>query len=204
VLLAGKPIEEWSRGERGRMISLVPQRENIRFDFTVTEYVLLGRAPHLPPLATPNREDREIAREALAAAGIERFASRSIATLSGGEYQLMLVARSLAQRPILLLLDEPASQLDPANDLRILRLLKTLAARGITVVYTSHNPQTAAVAADTIHFLEGGRFRGSGPPRQSLTARNLRGVYGVDFTVRWARGSAHISWDSMKDEQRRK
>ena len=197
VRLAGKPLGGWSRGERGRMMSLVPQRENIRFEFSVTDYVLLGRAPHLPPLAAPGREDREIAMEALEAAGIARLAGRSIATLSGGEYQLMLIARSLAQRPSLLLLDEPASQLDPANHLRVIRLLRKLAARGITVVYTSHNPQTAAVAADTIHLLKGGRFRFSGPPRKVLTAQNLRSVYGVDFRVGWARGTAHISWDSV-------
>ncbi len=165
VTLRGRPLESWSRRERGALMSLVPQRENVRFDFTVREYVLLGRAPHLRPLEAPGRSDEAIARAALEAAGITRLADRSIATLSGGEYQLMLIARSLAQQPALLLLDEPASQLDPANQLAVIRLLRRLRDRGITVLYTSHNPQTAAIAADAIHMLKAGRFAVSAPPR---------------------------------------
>ena len=197
ILLGGVPLGEVGRAERGRTMSLVPQRENVRFDFTVTEYVLLGRAPHLRPLAAPGPEDLEIAREAMEAAGISRLAERSIATLSGGEYQLMLVARSLAQRPSLLLLDEPASQLDPGNQLRIISLLRKLSARGITVVYTSHNPQAAAMAADTIHLLRDGRFRFSGQPRRVLTPANLKSVYGIEFKVGWLRGAARVDWEAF-------
>ena len=174
VLLRERPLGQWSRRERGTLMSLVPQRENVRFDFTVMEYVLLGRAPHLLPLEAPGRADEKVVRDALEAAGIARLADRSIATLSGGEYQLVLIARSLAQQPALLLLDEPASQLDPANQLAVIRLLRSLRARGITVLYTSHNPQAAAIAADTIHMLKGGRFAVSGPPRQVLTGANLQ------------------------------
>ena len=125
-----------------------------------------------------------------------RLADRSIATLSGGEYQLVLIARSLAQQPALLLLDEPASQLDPANQLAVIRLLRSLRARGITVLYTSHNPQAAAIAADTIHMLKGGRFAVSGPPRQVLTGANLRRVYGVPFHVTWHGSRPHVQWEA--------
>jgi iron complex transport system ATP-binding protein len=195
VTLKGRSLQDWSRRERGALMSLVPQRENVRFDFTVTEYVLLGRAPHLRPLEAPGRADEKIARDALEAAGIARLADRSIATLSGGEYQLMLIARSLAQQPALLLLDEPASQLDPAHQLAVIRLLQRLRGRGITVVYTSHNPQAAGIAADAIHMLKGGRFVVSAPPRQALTPANLRRVYGVPFRVRWDGAQPHVQWD---------
>lgn len=195
VLLLGRPLPSWGRQERARIMSLVPQRENVRFDFTVTDYVLLGRAPHLPALGTPGHADRALAREALRTAGIPDLADRSIATLSGGEYQLMLIARSLAQQATLLLLDEPASQLDPANRLRVTRLLARLAGRGITVVYTSHDPQAAAAAADTVHLLSKGRFAFSGSPRRTLTPEALRAVYGVPFRVAWTRQGPHVSWD---------
>lgn len=192
VLLHGWPLASWGRQERARRMSLVPQRENVRFDFSVTDYVLLGRAPHLPALGAPGPADLGTAREALRAAGIEELADRSIATLSGGEYQLMLVARSLAQQATVLLLDEPASQLDPANRLRVTRLLRRLADRGLAVVYTSHDPQAAAAAADTVHLLSRGRFAFSGAPRQVLTPDALRAVYGVPFRVRWTRRGPHV------------
>ena len=195
VLLNGRPLPSWSRQERARAMSLVPQRENVRFDFTVTDYVLLGRSPHLPALGAPGPADRAVARDALHTAGIAGLADRSIATLSGGEYQLMLIARSLAQQAALLLLDEPASQLDPANRLRVTGLMRRLADRGLAVVYTSHDPQAAAAAADTVHLLSKGRFAYSGSPRRVLTPEALRAVYGVPFRVAWTRRGPHVSWD---------
>jgi len=195
VLLRGRPLASWDRRERARFMSLVPQRENVRFDFAVADYVLLGRAPHLPTLGTPGRTDLAVVRDALRTAGIPALADRSIATLSGGEYQLMLVARSLAQQPALLLLDEPASQLDPANRVRVTGLLRRLADRGLSVVYTSHDPQAAAAAADTVHLLSKGRFAFSGTPRRTLTSEALRAVYGVPFRVAWTRRGPHVSWD---------
>jgi iron complex transport system ATP-binding protein len=196
VVLKTRALGQWSRRERGALMSLVPQHENVRFEFTVTEYVLLGRAPHLGPLESPGRSDERAVRDALEAAGIAPLADRSIATLSGGEYQLMLIARSLAQEPALLLLDEPASQLDPANQLVVIRLLKGLRARGITMLYTSHNPQAAAIAADSIHLLRNGRFAVSGPPREVLTGKNLQSVYGVPFRVKWDGDLPHIQWEA--------
>jgi len=195
VRLRGRPLAAWGRREQARAMSLVPQRENVRFDFSVTDYVLLGRSPHLPVLGVPGSGDLAITREALRTAGISALADRSIATLSGGEYQLMLVARSIAQQAALLLLDEPASQLDPANRVRVTALLRRLADRGMAVVYTSHDPQAAAAAADTVHLLSKGRFAFSGSPRRTLTSDALRAVYGVPFRVTWTRRGPHVSWD---------
>ncbi len=195
VLLHGLPLASWGRREQARVMSLVPQRENVRFDFTVTDYVLLGRSPHLPVLGVPGPGDLAIARDAMRTAGIIGLAGRSIATLSGGEYQLMLVARSLAQQATLLLLDEPASQLDPAHRQQVTGLLRRIADRGLAVVYTSHDPQAAAGAADTMHLLSKGRFAFSGTPRQTLTSESLRAVYGVPFRVAWTRWGPHVSWD---------
>ena len=176
-------------------MSLVPQRENIRFDFTVTEYVMLGRAPHLGTLASPGESDRRIALQALASTGIAALRERPVPTLSGGEYQLMLIARSLTQEPKLLLMDEPASQLDPANRVIITRMLKRLASSGIAVLFTSHDPQIAA-AADTVHLLKDGRFLHTGTPRETLTTRTLESVYGARFTVTWVGDSPHLGWQS--------
>jgi iron complex transport system ATP-binding protein len=196
VLLDGRSVGSLARGERGRLLSLVPQRENVRFDFRVLDYVLLGRAPHLAPLAQPGPADRVVAVRALAAAGISRLAARSITTLSGGEYQLMLIARSLAQEPAVLLLDEPASQLDPRHQRDVLGVLGRLAARGTAVLFTTHSPQLAAAAADTVHLLKAGRIVHSGAPRHVLTAAALQEVYGVRFTTRWTRGRFTCSFET--------
>jgi iron complex transport system ATP-binding protein len=188
VVIDGISVLEMSRAERGRRLSLVPQRENVRFDFQVLDYVLLGRAPRLRPLGAPGERDVKVAREALSAVGIRHLAGRSITTLSGGEYQLMLIARSLAQEPAILLLDEPGSHLDPRHQQGILRVLRTLSARGTSVLMTSHNPQSAAAVADTIHLMKAGRIAYAGRPREVLTAAALRAVYGVPFDVHWTRG----------------
>ena len=198
VLLDGTSIGAMGRSERGRRLGLVPQRENVRFDFRVLDYVLLGRAPHLRALQTPGPRDREIAAEAMRTCGIAALAARSITTLSGGEYQLMLIARSLAQEPSVLLLDEPGSHLDPGRRLLVMRTLKALARRGIAVLFTSHDPQGAAAAADTIYMMKGGRIRSSGAPRAVLSAAALRDVYGVPFSVRWSGGRFSCSFETVR------
>jgi iron complex transport system ATP-binding protein len=195
VLLDGLPLSQWSRRRRGMTMSLVPQRENLRFDFSVHEYVLLGRSPHLSPLALPGRADSAIVENALETVGLRRLAGRPVSALSGGEYRLMLVARSLSQEPSLLLLDEPAGHLDPANAMLIVRLLRKLRDKGVTILYTGHDPQTAAVSADTIHLMSEGRLRYSGRPREVLTEEALAEVYGVRPKIVWIGDGPHIRWD---------
>ncbi len=195
VTLEGIAIEDFCPRERGKRVSLVPQRENIRFDFSCLDYVLLGRSPYLPPLASPRREDFDIAGAALETAGILHLRDRSITELSGGEYELMLIARSLAQRPKLMLLDEPTSQLDPAHTITVLRVLKRLSGSGMTVLLTSHSPETAALIADEVYLLAGGRVAFRGRPREVLLPEKLEAVYGVPFEVRWVEGKPQFSWD---------
>jgi iron complex transport system ATP-binding protein len=187
VTLDGRPCASLGGAERGRLMSLVPQRENARFDFTVEDYALLGRAPYIPALGAPGSADRAAVARALREAGIAHLARRAITRLSGGEYQLMLIARSLAQEASILLLDEPASQLDPAHQARVLRLVRSLARRGIAVLFTSHSPQAAASIADTVHLLKRGRLMASGAPRAVLTGEHLTRLYGIAFTARWGR-----------------
>ena len=195
ISLDGVDLGEMSPRERGRSMSLVPQRENIRFEFSVEDYVLLGRAPYLPPLGLPGREDLLVARKSMEETGIDHLRKRPVTTLSGGEYQLMLIARSLSQKPRLLLLDEPTSQLDPAHRIEVLRKLKAMANLGITVVFTSHSPETASIVADEVLLLEKGRIRRSGPPSDVLNRHDLQAVYGVPFSISWVDGRPYFRWD---------
>jgi len=195
VILAGKPLSDYSPRKRGQAVSLVPQRENVRFNFSCLDYVMLGRAPYLSPLASPGRADVEIAREALDAAGIPHLENRQITAVSGGEYQLVLIARSLAQQPDILLLDEPTSQLDPAHRITVLRTLQKLSKRDISILLTSHSPETAALIADEVCLLKEGTIAYSGPAEEVLTDEILQSVYGVPFTVRWSEGKPQFIWD---------
>jgi len=162
---------------------MVAQTESIPFSFTVTDYVLLGRAPYLSPLGVPGLEDVRVAEEALARLGIEAMARRAIDTLSGGEQQLVVLARALAQQPRILLLDEPTAHLDLGNKGRVLRLVQEMVADGITAVFTTHEPDLVAAIADYVVLMRGGQTLAVGKMADVFTSQNLSQTYGVPVTV---------------------
>ncbi len=183
IWLAGRPLATYSRREAGRWLSWVPQDEIIPFDFTVLEYVLLGRAPYLNPLQMPTPEDIEEAQRALHQAGIAHLAKRTLPHLSGGERQLVLIARALAQHPRILLLDEPTAHLDLSRRGQILRLLRTLQAQGVTIILTTHDATLAADGAERVIILRQGRVEHAGPAQTILTDTILSQTYGVPVRV---------------------
>jgi iron complex transport system ATP-binding protein len=182
ILLGQRPRQQYARRELGRLIGLVAQDETIPFNFTVLEYVLLGRAPYLQILQTPGAEDVRVARRALAAVGMETMAERSVQTLSGGERQLVMIGRALAQQPRILLLDEPTSHLDLSNKGRVLQLVRRLADDGVTVVLTTHEPNLTAVA-DHLILMRHGQTLAAGPMGAVFTSANLSQTYDVPVTV---------------------
>jgi iron complex transport system ATP-binding protein len=183
IFLAGKDLTHVTRLELSRMIAFVPQSEYTAFDFTVLEYVLMGRAPHIRMLQMPTQEDLEQALEHMQSLGLTHLTRRSILELSAGERQLVLIARALAQEPKLLLLDEPTAHLDLSNKSRILAALSELAARGVTVVFTTHDPEAAASIAGHLVLMKEGKVLSSGALSSVLTAESLREAYGVPVRV---------------------
>jgi len=183
ILLRNKELSRYSRRLMGRMMSLVPQNERVRFDYTVLEYLLLGRAPYLGQLEMPQSEDVEIALRALELVGLTDLQHRSASKLSGGEHQLMMIARALVQEPEVLLLDEPTSQLDPGNRHRVVSLLKKLNREGITVLFTTHDPNLAAEIASHALLLKDGRVVETGSAETVLTGPHLSELYGVRMEV---------------------
>jgi iron complex transport system ATP-binding protein len=182
ILLEQRPRQHYARRELGRLIGLVAQDETSPFNFTVLEYVLLGRAPYLPILQTPGPEDSRIAQRALTTVGMETMAERSVQTLSGGEWQLVMIARALAQQPRILLLDEPTSHLDLSNKGCVLQLMRRLADDGVTVVFTTHEPNLTAVA-DYLILMRQGQTLAAGPMDLVFTSDNLSQTYDVPVTV---------------------
>lgn len=183
IRLEGKPQASYSRAQLSRLIGLVPQSEYIPFDFSVLEFVLLGRAPYLGPLEMPRAEDRAIALEALRALDLEHLRARAAPSLSGGERQLVTVARSLAQQPRLLLLDEPTAHLDLSNRERVLNVLRAQARAGITIIFTTHDPNLVAAIADFVVLMRQGALLAAGALETTLTAEHLSATYGVPVRV---------------------
>ena len=183
VLIDGKPQVRYSRQELSRWIGLVPQTEHIPFDFSVLEYVLLGRSPYLGLLEMPGDEDYRIASEALNALDLSELAQRSVTELSGGEQQMVMLARALAQQSRILLLDEPTSHLDLSNKGRILHVLRQMAERGVTVVFTTHDPEAAISISHYLILMREGRTLGSGTLDTVLTTANLTLTYGVPVRI---------------------
>ncbi len=194
VKLDGRNLNSYSRQELGRRVGLVPQSENISFEYTVLEYVLLGRAPYLPPLSMPGDEDLFAAQNALAQVGLAGFEMRTMLELSGGERQLVLVARSLAQNPQILLLDEPTSHLDLGNKARLVQIFKTLQTQGITILLTTHDPELAALLSTHIVLMGRGGILAGGLVSDVLTAEHLSQLYGVPVRMAEVAGQKVILW----------
>jgi len=188
IQIAGQPRAGYSRREMGQLVGLVPQDEYNPFGFSVLEYVLLGRAPYLQLFAVPKEPDRQAALDALDAVGLRHLGHRPIPHLSGGERQLVTVARALAQRPRILLLDEPTAHLDLGNKGRILQIMRDLATASMTVVFTTHDPNAAAAVANFVVLMRAGQAVAAGPAGAVLTAENLSATYGVPVEVLEAKG----------------
>jgi iron complex transport system ATP-binding protein len=194
IYLEGKKLEEYSRKEMGRLIGLVPQDEHITFEYSLLEYVLLGRTPHLHSLESPGKKDYEAALTALGKVGLEKLADRPVTHLSGGEKQLVLVARSLAQEPRILLLDEPMSNLDLANKIRLIDVLKSLKKDGVTILFTSHEPEVAAAISDYIILMGKNNKIDHGNSENILTSESLSQIYGVPVNVVDYKGKKIVLW----------
>lgn len=183
ILLNERPIEKYTRRELSQWIGLVPQSEHIPFDFSVLEYVLLGRAPYLGPLDLPSEVDVEIARQTLVQTGTSELESRPIPELSGGELQLVMIARALAQQPKVLLLDEPTSHLDLSNRNKTLRILNRLRQDGATILFTTHDPEAASLVADNLVLMRSGNVLYTGGMNDTFTSPKLSETYGTEIEV---------------------
>ena len=183
ILLEGQALAQLARAEVARRIGYVPQGQVAQFAFTVREAVLMGRTAHVSLFASPGAADRHAADRAIATLGIESLAGRVVTELSGGERQLAMIARALAQGARALVLDEPTASLDFGNQVRVLREIRRLAGEGYAVVFSTHDPGQAFLAASRVLLLAHGGALRQGAPQEVITPENMRAVYGVEVRV---------------------
>jgi iron complex transport system ATP-binding protein len=179
----GASTAAWPRRRMARVFGYVPQAQLGTFPFTAREVVLMGRTAHVGLFGAPSAHDRRQADAALDALGIGHLAERPYPEMSGGERQLALVARALAQEPSILVMDEPTASLDFGNQVRVLAHVQSLARRGIAVVLSTHDPDQAFLCADLVALLHDGRLARLGPTADVITSATLHETYGVDVEV---------------------
>ncbi|OAI28397.1 ABC transporter [Methylosinus sp. R-45379] len=183
VRLDGLPLASFSRREIAKRVAYVPQGHVTPFPYTVREVVTLGRLPETGLLRAPRAEDREIVESVIARLGMERLIDRPYTEISGGERQLTLIARALAQGARLLVMDEPATGLDYGYQLRLMRHLSDLTADGHGVLVSTHHPEHAMQLATRIAILNEGRIEADGAPQAVVTAERISRLYGVEVAV---------------------
>lgn len=183
VRVCGEEVHAWSRKRFAQSVAYVPQSHDAAFGFTVREMVLMGRTPALDGFASPTRFDEEAACAAIDRLGLGALAGRDCTTLSGGELQMVLIARALAQDPQVLVMDEPCANLDLGNQVIVLERIRELVAEGLAVVVTSHDPNHALLLdCDAVCV---GRNEGMicGRAADVLTPVALGSLYGVEVGV---------------------
>jgi iron complex transport system ATP-binding protein len=184
VRLGGDALASLARREVARRLAYVPQAAPGGFAYLAREVVAMGRAARLPLLAVPGARDQAVAEAALARLGIAHLGNRPVTELSGGERQLVLIARALAQEAACLVLDEPTASLDFGNQALVLRQVRALAAReGLAVLMTTHHPDHAFLVGDSAMMLAGGTLAGPMPPKALITPERLRAAYGVEAVI---------------------
>jgi len=183
ISVMGEDIQHISKRDLAREVSYIPQMHNPTFSYSVLEVVLMGRTPYLNQFSSPSKKDIKIAKSAINSVGINHLTERLYTEISGGERQLVLFARALAQQPKILLLDEPTSHLDFGNQIRILKIIKKLANMGLSIVMTSHFPDHAFTVSNTVAIMKDGRFIDIGNPDDVVTEANLKEIYGIDVKI---------------------
>jgi len=183
VLMDGRDLRTCPRDEIARTVSYVPQAHAAFFPYLVREVVLMGRTAHLGVFATPSRRDHEIALAALERLRLSHLADSVYTRISGGERQLTLVARALAQDARVVVMDEPTANLDFGNQVRVLQHVQDLARSGIGVLLSTHEPDQAFVCAHRVAMLHEGRLAQIGAPDDAVTAESLKTIYGVEVEV---------------------
>ena len=183
ILIDGKNIKKLSFKQISTHIGYIPQSHVPSFPFKVFDVVLMGRAPYLNLTDSPKDEDVKIAQDALETLGIGDLKDKEYTNLSGGERQLVFLARVLCQKPDILILDEPTSHLDFGNQIKLLEIIDNLAKSGLSIIMSSHFPDHAFLSSTKVAIMKDKRFIDFGTPDNVVTEENLKKAYSIDVKL---------------------
>ncbi|MDD5562749.1 MAG: ABC transporter ATP-binding protein [Thermoanaerobaculaceae bacterium] len=183
VELRGRPLASWRRREVAQTMGFVPQSVSFAFPLTVAEVVQQGRAPHLGPWRPPSPRDHAAVAAAIERVGLVGREHAAVQRLSGGERQLVLLARALASEPRVLLLDEPATALDVGHQLELVAILRELTGEGVGTIVVVHDWNFALRVANRVAVLHHGRLHAAGSAAQVLRPDLFREVFGVEVEL---------------------
>ena len=183
IRVNGKDLRDLSVRERAREISYIPQTHAPVYNYKVRDVVLMSTGSDVGLFGTPGREQVERAEQALERIGIGHLADRMYTHISGGEQQLVLIARALAQNAKTIVMDEPTSALDYGNTMRVLSCVRQLAREGLSIVQSTHNPDHAFLYSDATMVLSKGRLQAFGNPHDVITSELISELYDIEVEV---------------------
>lgn len=189
VTVGGEDIHSMSPSALAKKIAYIPQAHHPSFNYTVLEAVTMGRTAYIKHNSSPSAEDTALALAALEKLGISYLKDKGYAHISGGERQLVLIARALAQQSRILVMDEPTSSLDYGHQVKVLSVVKQLAEEGYTVVISSHNPEHAFLFGSKVLMMKNGTLVAMGDPHSTLTQELLQNIYEVPMDLLTVRRS---------------
>ncbi len=183
LLIDGEDVSRWDNKKKARYIGYIPQSHVPPFPYTVQQVVTMGTVASLGMFASPSRENQRTALRAMKELGILYLRDRVYTEISGGERQMVLIARALAQKPQILLMDEPTANLDYGNQARVLEQINRLARQGMAVVMTTHSPDHAFLCSSKVVLIERGNRISFGHADDMVTEENMRRAYGIDVCI---------------------
>jgi iron complex transport system ATP-binding protein len=183
IEIDGENIRALSAKQLSRKVAYIPQSSMHAFNYSVKDIVLMGTTSLMPGFFSPGQKERECVDEALKTLNIEHLRNRMYLNISGGERQLVLIARALAQRASILFMDEPTANLDYGNQVRVMAQIKCLARQGYTVVLSTHNPDQAFMYADDVLAIIDGKIAACGPTREVMKKPLLEMLYNVAVRI---------------------
>lgn len=183
ILIHGSSALCMSKRELSKQIAYIPQHHSPVFSYTVLEIILMGRASHFSAMERPRPVDREQAFSAMEMLHIMPLANQPYTALSGGQRQLVLIARAICQDAKIFIMDEPGASLDYANHQLLMEVIKNLAAHGYGIIMSTHSPEHPFSIAHKVLLLNHGTVAAFGPPAASITSQTLEQVYGIEMDI---------------------
>lgn len=183
IQIDGRDSRDLSPKQMANLVAYIPQYHTPIFAYTVLDVVMMGRASHFSSVEAPGTADRASAFSALEKVNALHLANEKYTVLSGGQRQLVLIARAICQSAKVFVMDEPAANLDYANHRLLMEIIAGLAGRGYCVVMSTHSPEHPFAIGSKVLVMKDGKAVGFGPPRETVTPRNLQAAYGIEMDV---------------------